>query len=293
MSVYGGVVRFVFSFVVLFVGLFSNAGLAALSSQEVPYYGEDFFRDLASGVSNADLVSRLQTVLRSSHRLVPGTYDQISNNCSGNGCYTHISLGYDRARIFMMGVYYLIQDDNGYAVADVYCGGYKRASDFRTDPPGPRRIPDGNVLNTEHTWPQSKFTGKFDTMMQKSDLHHLYPTDSEMNSIRGNNEFGEVVRDSKTLKCAVSRTGSPASGRGEVFQPPAAHRGNVARALFYFSVRYSLPISAEQEATLRKWNKEDPVDEEEVRRNDEIMKVQGNRNPFVDYPELADRISNF
>ncbi|MDG0815875.1 endonuclease I family protein [Bdellovibrio svalbardensis] len=281
------------SVLVLFSVLISNVGHAALSSQEIPYYGEEFYRDLATGVSNEELVSRLQTVLRSSHQAVSGTYDQISDNCTSQGCYQHISLGYDRARIFMMGVYYLVKDGNSYAIPDLYCGGYKRSADFTSNPPGPNQIPDGNILNTEHTWPQSRFTGKFNKMMQKSDLHHLYPTDSEMNSIRGNNEFGEVVKDSKNLKCPVSRTGKPAGGGAEVFEPPVSHRGNVARALFYFSVRYGLPIGERQENTLRKWNKEDPVDEEEVRRNDAILKVQGNRNPFVDYPELADKISNF
>ncbi len=281
------------SVLVLFSVLISSAGHAALSSQEIPYYGEEFYRDLATGVSNDELVSRLQTVLRSSHKVVSGTYDQVSGNCSGQGCYQHISLGYDRARIFMMGVYYLVQDGNGYAIPDVYCGGYKTSKDFASNPPAPNTIPDGNILNTEHTWPQSRFSGRFNSAMQKSDLHHLYPADNKMNSVRGNNEFGEVVKDSKILKCPVSRTGTPAGGGAEVFEPPKEHRGNVARALFYFSVRYSLPISERQEATLRKWNKEDPVDEEEVRRNDAIMKIQGNRNPFVDYPELADRISNF
>lgn len=281
------------SVLVLVSVLVSNVGHAALSSQEIPYYGEEFYRDLATGASNEVLVSRLQTVLRGAHQAVSGGFDEISSDCSGDRCYRHISLGYDRARIFMMGVYYLVPDGNSYALPDVYCGGFKTAKDFTGSPPAPNQIPDGNVLNTEHTWPQSRFTGKFDKGMQKSDLHHLYPSDSQMNSVRGNNEFGEVVKDSKILKCPVSRTGRAAGGGAEVFEPPTEHKGNVARALFYFSVHYSAPLSPRQEATLRKWNKEDPVDEEEVRRNDAILKIQGNRNPFVDYPELADRINKF
>ncbi|QDK38521.1 endonuclease I family protein [Bdellovibrio sp. NC01] len=277
------------SFVLVLVGGVSHA---ALSSSEIPYYGEQFYQDLASGVTNDALVKSLQTVLRSQHRSVDNGLDEIGN-CNGSGCYQHISLGYDRARVWMMGVYYLVQDANGYALPDVYCANYKHTSDFPSNPPGPRVIPDGNILNTEHTWPQSKFVGKFDKNMQKSDLHHLYPADNKMNSIRGNNEFGEVVKDSKPLKCPVSRFGKSSKGSADVFEPPQGHKGNVARALFYFAVNYGAKMSANQEAILRKWNHDDPVDEEEARRNEEIWKVQGNRNPFIDFPELVDKIQSF
>ncbi len=273
--------------------VFTESSKAASSSQEIPYYGEEFYHDLAAGTANDDLIKTIQTVMRSFHNPKSGALDQISNSCAGTACYQHVSLGYDVARIFMMGVYYLVQDGNDYALPDVYCGVYRKASEFKTVPPGPHQIPDGTVLNTEHTWPQSKFTGRFDGNMQKSDLHHLFPTDSQMNAIRGNNHFGEVVKDSKILKCPVSRTGSSAKNHSEVFEPPTAHKGNAARAIFYFSVRYGMPIEAEEQETLRKWNIQDPVDEEELHRNDEIMKVQGNRNPFVDYPELVERIRKF
>ncbi|HWU42249.1 MAG TPA: hypothetical protein VN132_02385, partial [Bdellovibrio sp.] len=153
--------------------LFASLSHGALSSQEIPYYGEQFYHDLASGVSNTDLTKELQTILNYYHRSVPGTYDEVSKSCEGEGCYIHVTLGYDRARIFMMGVYYLVKEDNGYALPDVYCGGFKHTSDFQRSPPGPNQIPDGNILNTEHTWPQSKFTNSFDKEMQKSDLHHL------------------------------------------------------------------------------------------------------------------------
>ena len=63
--------------------------------------------------------------------------------------------------------------------------------------------------------------------------------------------------------------------------------------MFYFSVHYQLPIEASQEATLRAWDKLDPIDELERERNDKIEKIQGNRNPFVDYPNLADQVKDF
>lgn len=290
---YGGVVKSVI--VSIFVLFLASLSSAAQVSQEIPYYGEQFYQDMASGTANDALKVSIKRVLRSFHLKSESGLDQIVSSCKDSNCYTHISLGYDRARIFMMGVYYLKDQGQGnYAIYDVYCDKDKVTSDFVNGyPPGPRVIPDGNILNTEHTWPQSRFSRRFDKNMQKSDLHHLYPTDNQMNAVRGNNPFGDVARDSQSLKCPASRTGKTGKSSQEVFEPPQGHRGNVARALFYFSVRYELPIDPTQEATLRKWSQEDPVDQEEVERNDAIQGVQGNRNPFVDYPELADKISDF
>jgi endonuclease I len=95
------------------------------------------------------------------------------------------------------------------------------------------------------------------------------------------------------LDCKGPRFGLGTAGSQEVFEPPQDHKGNVARALFYFATRYELTIGKAEEEVLRKWNQEDPVDQEELDRNEEIFKVQQNRNPFVDFPELVDRISDF
>lgn len=278
-------------FFVLVASLFSNA---APSSQTIPYYGEKFYLDLSSGISNNDLKLNIKRVLRSYHHVVRGTFDEIVDSCQGQGCYAQTSLGYDGARVYLMGSYYLISHNDGsYGVRDVYCDKEKTAKDFKgRQGPQPNEIPDANIINIEHTWPQSRFSGKFNKGLQKADLHHLFPTDSQANSTRGNYQFGEVVRDTKPVNCPASRFGVSSDGRS-VFEPPANHRGNVARALFYFSLRYDLPITPNEEATLKKWSKEDPVDEDEIRRNEEIFKTQSNRNPFIDFPNLEDRISDF
>ena len=75
--------------------------------------------------------------------------------------------------------------------------------------------------------------------------------------------------------------------------PPAEHKGNVARALFYFAICYNLSISETEEFYLRQWHLFDPVDAEEIERNDQIEELQGNRNPFIDNPELVSSIRNF
>jgi len=279
--------------VILLLSICGSAQAASLS-EEIPYYGAEFYRDLKSGVANEDLSQRLKTVLKSVHTPLAGALDKITSECAGPKCYQHVPVGYNNARVFLLGKFYLIQDENGYGVKDVYCDRNHMRGDFsEIGAPGPDKVPDSTIINVEHTWPQSRFTSKYGKDMQKSDLHHLFPTDSQMNSVRGNDWFGEVVKDTKTLKCKNVRFGKTAQGGPDVFEPPKEHRGNVARALFYFSTRYDLPIGDQQEEVLRKWNNDDPVDAEEQDRNNKIAEAQGNRNPFVDYPEIADKLHDF
>lgn len=43
-------------------------------------------------------------------------------------------------------------------------------------------------------------------------------------------------------------------------------------------------------STLMKWHLTEPVTDQEIRRNEEVYKIQGNRNPFIDHPEYASKI---
>jgi deoxyribonuclease-1 len=201
-------------------------------------------------------------------------------------------LGYDGARRIMFGKLFLKNDSNGNYISDVYCQKHFGANAGVAV----NTIPDGTKINCEHTWPQSKFTGGFPTEMQKSDLHHLFPADSRANSIRGNDDFAEVSSDSGQLAkddCSISKYGHSSASSNDGFEPPLTHKGNVARALFYFSVRYKISIPKSEEDVLRRWNDLDPVDQEEIDRNDAIQQVQGNRNPFIDFPSLANDINKF
>lgn len=218
-----------------------------------------------------------------------GEEDTLAEKCSGTktSCYGHTDLGYTLARTYLFGMLHIRQDNQGYYINDKYC---HIAFDENVGV-APKTIPNHQKINCEHTWPQSKFNKGMPKSIQKSDLHHLFPTDSIANGTRGNFRFGEAPKSSPLRNCPESRIGRI---KGKVyFEPPKDHKGNVARALFYFAVRYNMPISDTEEAFLRKWHNEDPVDQEELQRNSMIHNVQGNRNPFVDYPTLVSQITNF
>lgn len=202
----------------------------------------------------------------------------------------HRSFNYTDARVRLFNKVYLEQDARGYYIEGVYC--QQKHYPFNGRAPK-NRIPNHNVFNTEHTWPQSKFSTNFSSKIQKTDLHHLFPTYNRINAERGNLPFAEVNSRSH-LSCANSqRGGATRGGSGNYFEPPNSHKGNVARAMFYFSVRYQIAIESIQENYLRLWHKEDPIDAKEKARHEIISQLQGNRNPFIDNPELADKVQDF
>lgn len=196
---------------------------------------------------------------------------------------THVRvLSYSDARRELFGKLHY----NDGIVTDVYCEqNYNESHGV-----GQGRIPDAKFLNCEHTWPQSKFNG-FEAEAMKTDLHHLFPTESKSNSTRSNHPFGKV--NSGPNVCGKSIVGKIVETNTIGFEPPDRHKGNVARAMFYFSTRYNLPIDPIQEKYLRQWHKIDPVDVFELYRNNQIKLIQGNENPFIVNPNYVDSIKDF
>ena len=203
---------------------------------------------------------------------------------------THVSgINYKQARIELFGNIHLKKIGKSYGITEVYC---KKTYTTASSGVGPGKIPNHADLNCEHTWPKSRFNPNESKNKQLTDLHHLYPTDSVANSTRSNHLFS-IVKGKSVKNCDASRYGSGGSSEYQAFEPPADHRGNVARALFYFSVRYNIEIQDVEEKYLRKWHKADPVDAFERKRNDMVEKFQGNRNPFTDNPQWVNKIENF
>lgn len=249
------------------LSLFSISSLASDRTHYRPDEVSEFTTGTLEGKELADYISEVS--LRSFH-----------------------PLGYKRgAKTMMFGSIDLEEDEEGFFVKDVYCNKKVRSR------VGPGKIPTNNIMNAEHTWPQSKGAR---SEPFRGDIHHLFPTDSRANSTRSSHIFGEVegraVREEDCTASQVGKVINPRTGETtgtHAYQPPAEHRGNVARALFYAAVSYGYHITDIEEHYLKKWNREDPVDTNEIVRNDEIQEAQGNRNPFIDFPEMADRVTDF
>ncbi len=138
-------------------------------------------------------------------------------------------------------------------------------------------------FNTEHTFPQSFFN---QDLPMRSDLFHLFPTTATSNSVRSNFPFGEVPNPGW-------QQGGSSQGGGK-FEPRDEHKGRVARALFYFVIRYSNYASFlnSQEGILRQWHLDFLPTQVDRVRNEMIFAFQRNRNPFIDYPQFIFRIQN-
>ncbi len=204
---------------------------------------------------------------------------------------THRYMSYTKAKIKMFGDIDLERDSKGYYVYDVYCQTRVRKN------VGPGKIPNNKIMNTEHLWPQDLFVYGAGSSGQKSDLHHLLPTASRANSCRGTYPFGEVgTMEGLYGGCSSSKRGylePDYNDSRRFFEPPDEVKGNIARALFYFAVRYDARIDEVQEFFLRLWHEIDPVDDSERSRHEKIFAAQKNRNPFIDYPNLVDEIRDF
>jgi deoxyribonuclease-1 len=256
------------------------------------YYPESLIEYIESedSINSQELKNRLYETLSKVHLQTDNQRDVLVDYCpEKEKCVEQKqNISYTEARRYLFGQLHLDQSSKGHFVRDVYC--QKEISE--KNGAGPGKIPNPNVINCEHTWPQSKFSSRHSSNLQKTDLHHLFPTDSRANSSRGNIIFSDV-NGSPLKDCSSSKRGKAVNSSATAFEPPDDHKGNVARALFYFSVRYTIPLSKHESEVLRRWHKLDPVDEHERQRNQQIFDIQGNRNPFIDDEDLVSLVNDF
>ena len=160
---------------------------------------------------------------------------------------------------------------------------------------------ENGCFNREHSWPQSWFGASKSSPMY-SDLFHVYPTDSYVNTRRSNYPYGEVSSPTWTSQNG-SKLGpcSYPGYTGTAFEPLDEFKGDLARTYFYVCTRYygedtgwitnSLMSGANllpwALTMMKDWSLQDPVSAKEIARNNAIYTLQGNRNPFIDHPEYA------
>lgn len=177
---------------------------------------------------------------------------------------------------------------------------------------------EGDCYNREHIFPQGFFDNQFP---MRSDIHHVVPTDGRVNGFRGNFPFGEVG-SSLVSQSGISNPTDNGSKLGNsitpgytgtVFEPIDEFKGDVARMIFYFAVRYednwddpnwddhttqNNPLNGTSSQfyetwyinLLYDWHIQDPVSSRELTRNTAAYNFQGNANPFIDHPEYVQMI---
>ena len=183
-----------------------------------------------------------------------------------------------------------------------------------------------DCYNREHSIPKSWYGGT--TSGPGCDIFHLVPTDGKVNGTRSNYAFGEVASadynkhgnkkgSAKSITIVGGNTiagnaGATISASGTVFEPRDEYKGDFARGYMgallrwagekafntgegskTFTTNYStgsFGLTKYGVALLMKWHRQDPVSQKEIDRNNGIQQTQGNRNPFIDYPYLAEFI---
>ena len=184
-----------------------------------------------------------------------------------------------------------------------------------------------DCFNREHSIPKSWYGGS--TSGPGCDIFHLVPTDGKVNGMRSNYPFGEVssatynkqgnkLGSSKNITIVggntiAGNTGASIScSASKVFEPRDEYKGDFARGYMGALLRWageknftdgegsktftstyttgSFGLTKYGVALLMKWHRQDPVSQKEIDRNNGIQQTQGNRNPFIDYPYLAEYI---
>jgi endonuclease I len=169
-----------------------------------------------------------------------------------------------------------------------------------------------DCYNREHILPQS-WWGNDNTQPMRTDLFNVYPTDFEANSNRSAWPYGEVtgtVDWSNSLGSKVGYGTWGSSGNNMAFEPADEYKGDIARAYFYMITCYldksfkaggkgyqvfeysngKSSFTTKALSLFLKWHRNDPVSDKETKRNNAVEKKQGNRNPFVDEPDLVEYI---
>jgi len=122
----------------------------------------------------------------------------------------------------------------------------------------------------------------------EADMHNLYPSIEELNYQRQSYRFGEIAGEKRQFgkQCDFE-----INKKKRVAEPRKKVRGDLARSMLYMEHKYhsvGLKLFNKQARLMLQWHYEDKPSKEELRRNDVIEKYQGNRNPFIDNPKMAE-----
>lgn len=211
----------------------------------------------------------------------------------------HTKISYDGLKSAYPYVYYVDDANKGKQNATVY--------DLCSDEVF---LYSSGVWNREHVVPKSWWGGG--SNMAYSDIVSVIPSYSKSNSDKSNYPPGMVDKSQSYKNSGRQWVGSPKSGYGgsasRVWEPYDEYKGDYARIYMYVATCYANlswgsynygfkngewpTMDVWMYNMLLEWHNNDPVSEKEKQINDDIYAQQHNRNPFIDYPSLADYIWN-
>ncbi len=159
-------------------------------------------------------------------------------------------------------------------------------------------------MNIEHSVAKSWWGGNKNNAY--CDIHHLNPSDQNANSRKSNYPLGELTSVSWENGVTFVGKANIDGSSMNAYEPCDEYKGDFARVFMYMFTCYQdltweytwMNYEKSTYPTLKpwavelllKWHRQDPVSEKEVNRNNAVYAVQGNRNPYVDYPQLADYV---
>lgn len=161
----------------------------------------------------------------------------------------------------------------------------------------------GTGMNIEHSFPKSWWGGA--TVQAYKDLYNLMPCEGKINKTKSNYPMGIVVSGDKGN--GWTKVGKGTDGN-MYWEPADPWKGDFARGYMYMATAYqdytwkgdqALQILQQGDyPTLQKWAyklyiqwaKADKPDALETKRNNDVAKIQGNRNPYVDFPNLMEYV---
>ncbi|MCL1050249.1 endonuclease [Shewanella abyssi] len=249
------------------------------------FNGEIYYSDVLSGdFANADeLKNALSIIIAKDHKYL--TYKQVWSTL------THAD-----------------QDPtNVNNVIEIYTGASISKYDNQQSGSG------AGKWNREHVWAKSHGFPS-DSQWGYTDAHHLRPADPGINTARSNNDFGACSDTGEEVQFDGQGTGNYLNKTTDCWEPRDEVKGDVARMIMYMDTRYqgtdtattNMPdlvvvdrlTTTDEDSdpligtlcTLYAWNKLDAVDTFEQNRNNQVYKYQGNRNPFIDRPELVQEV---
>lgn len=250
---------------ILSVAIFAFSVLSAMAGVPEGYY------TTIDGMKHTKLKAALSTIISS-----------------------HNVLGYNALWNYYPYTYYHL--DNKTQVLDMY-------SDNVWYFDGTRSV---SGMDKEHVVPKSWWGGNVNEP-QGNDLYNVIPAESLANNWKKDNSLGIVTTEAHSNGVSRVGTGTVNGHSDTFFEPDDRYKGDFARVYFYMATCYpsllwdasgAIAMTNDTELTLKswivpmllEWSAQDPVDETEIQRNEDVAAFQGNRNPFIDYPELIEYI---